>query len=34
MNSEMEWFEKYVRNLPYVPEPPPSENDLKVIPAP
>jgi dipeptidyl aminopeptidase/acylaminoacyl peptidase len=34
MNSEMEWFEKYVRTLGYVPEPPPSDNDLKVIPAP
>jgi dipeptidyl aminopeptidase/acylaminoacyl peptidase len=34
MNSEIEWFDRHVRNLPYAPEPPPSENDLKVIPAP
>jgi dipeptidyl aminopeptidase/acylaminoacyl peptidase len=26
MNVEMEWVEKYVRNLPYTPEPIPSEN--------
>jgi len=26
MNVEMEWLEKYVRNLPYTPEPIPSQN--------
>jgi dipeptidyl aminopeptidase/acylaminoacyl peptidase len=34
MNAEIEWIEKYVRNLPYVPEPVPTANDLKVLPAP
>ena len=34
MNTEMEWFEKYVRNLPYVPDAAPSENHPKVVPAP
>ena len=27
MNMEMEWVEKYVRNLPYTPEPTPAKND-------
>ena len=34
MNTEMEWFNKYVRDLPYTPEPMPAENDAKVAPAP
>jgi dipeptidyl aminopeptidase/acylaminoacyl peptidase len=34
MNSEMEWIEKFVRNLAYVPELPPSENDSKATPTP
>jgi dipeptidyl aminopeptidase/acylaminoacyl peptidase len=34
MNTEMAWFNKYVRGLPYTPEPVPTENDAKVVPAP
>ena len=34
MNAELEWFEKYVRNLQYKPEDFPATNDPKVIPAP
>lgn len=34
MNVEMEWFEKYARNLPYAWEPVPSVNDLNVVPVP
>jgi dipeptidyl aminopeptidase/acylaminoacyl peptidase len=34
MNTEMEWFDKYLRDLPFTPEPVPAENDSKVVPAP
>jgi dipeptidyl aminopeptidase/acylaminoacyl peptidase len=34
MNYELEWFNKYVRGLPYTPELAPTENDAKVVPAP
>src|SRR5205085_1362840 len=34
MNTEMGWFEKYVRNLPYSPEGVPTANDATVVPAP
>jgi dipeptidyl aminopeptidase/acylaminoacyl peptidase len=34
MNLEMEWFEKYVRNVPYVPEPVPAANVSAVAPGP
>ena len=34
MNAEMEWFNKFVRDLPYMPESVPTENDAKVVPAP
>jgi len=34
MNAEMEWIEKYTRNLPYVPEAAPAENDQTVLPTP
>jgi dipeptidyl aminopeptidase/acylaminoacyl peptidase len=34
MNRELEWFNKYVRGLPYTWEPVPAENDPKVVPAP
>jgi dipeptidyl aminopeptidase/acylaminoacyl peptidase len=34
MNTELEWFNKYVRELPYAWEAVPAENDLKVVPAP
>jgi dipeptidyl aminopeptidase/acylaminoacyl peptidase len=33
MNTEMAWFEKYARNLPYTPETPPDANDAVVVPA-
>ena len=34
MNREIEWFEKYARNLPYIWEAAPSVNDPTVVPAP
>jgi dipeptidyl aminopeptidase/acylaminoacyl peptidase len=34
MSAETEWFERYVREIPYVPEPIPAANDLEVVPAP
>jgi len=34
MNAELEWFNKYVRELPYTWEPTPAENDTKVVPVP
>ena len=34
MNLEMEWFAKFVRNLPYMPEPVPASNDSVVVPRP
>jgi dipeptidyl aminopeptidase/acylaminoacyl peptidase len=34
MSVEMEWFDKYARNLPYTPEAIPSKNDPTVIPRP
>jgi dipeptidyl aminopeptidase/acylaminoacyl peptidase len=34
MNREIEWFEKYARNLPYIWEAAPSVNDLKGVPVP
>jgi dipeptidyl aminopeptidase/acylaminoacyl peptidase len=34
MNTEIEWFEKYVRHLPYTPEIVPTANDVKVVPNP
>jgi dipeptidyl aminopeptidase/acylaminoacyl peptidase len=34
MNTEIEWFEKYARNLPYTPEIPPTANDPTVVPTP
>ncbi len=34
MNVEMEWFEKYARNLPYTPEPIPSKSESAVVPRP
>ncbi|HKY21215.1 MAG TPA: S9 family peptidase [Vicinamibacterales bacterium] len=34
MNTEMEWFERYVRKLPYTPEAVPTQNDPNVLPAP
>jgi dipeptidyl aminopeptidase/acylaminoacyl peptidase len=34
MNTEMTWFNKYLRGLPYTPEPDPTANDPKVVPAP
>ena len=34
MNAEIAWFEKYVRNLPYIWEPFPTANNAKVIPTP
>ena len=34
MNAEMEWFEQYVRKVPYAPEAAPSENDASVLPNP
>ncbi len=34
MNVEMEWVEKYVRDLPYTPEPIPTENGRAVVPIP
>ena len=32
MNTEIEWFEKYLRGKTSVPEPPPSTNDASVVP--
>ena len=34
MNAETQWFEKYVRQLAYSPEPIPTDNHLEVLPAP
>ena len=34
MNAELDWFDKYVRRLPYTWEALPSQNDTKVVPAP
>ena len=34
MNVEMEWFDKYVRDLAYIPEALPSKNDPTVVPHP
>jgi dipeptidyl aminopeptidase/acylaminoacyl peptidase len=34
MNTELEWFEKYARNLPYTSEAVPSANDPTVLPTP
>ena len=34
MNAEIEWFEKYVRHVPYIPETAPSKNDAAMVPAP
>jgi dipeptidyl aminopeptidase/acylaminoacyl peptidase len=34
MNVEIEWFEKYARNLPYTPEAAPATNNAAVVPAP
>ncbi len=34
MNTEIAWFEKYARNLPYTPETAPAANDATVVPAP
>ncbi|RPI53616.1 MAG: S9 family peptidase [Acidobacteria bacterium] len=34
MNAETGWFERYVRGVPYTPEPVPSQNDPAVLPAP
>ena len=34
MNTEIEWFEKYARNLPYTPETAPTANDTTVVPTP
>lgn len=34
MNAEMEWIERHTRNLPYVPEAAPAENDPNVLPTP
>jgi hypothetical protein len=34
MNAEIEWFEKYVRHVPYMPETAPSKNDAAMVPAP
>lgn len=34
MNTEIGWFEKYARNLPYTPEAAPTANDPTVVPTP
>jgi len=34
MNAETQWFEKYVRQHAYSPEPIPTKNNLEVLPAP
>jgi len=34
LNAEIEWFEKYVRHVPYIPETAPSKNDAVMAPAP
>jgi len=34
MNTEIDWFEKYARDLPYTPEPVPTANDPAVLPTP
>jgi dipeptidyl aminopeptidase/acylaminoacyl peptidase len=34
MNIEMEWFEKYARNLPYTPEPLPTTNTSPPVSGP
>ena len=34
MNAEIEWFEKYVRHVPYIPETAPSKNDARWFPLP
>ena len=34
MNAEMEWFDKFVRSVPYAAEMPPSQNDPNVLPTP
>jgi dipeptidyl aminopeptidase/acylaminoacyl peptidase len=34
MNAEIEWFERYARQLPYTPEAVPAENNTKIVPAP